>query len=458
MSMRDKKVLGIAFSTRSLRVTEVHAGAGEPRLVRTGELQFENLSLQDGAVLGKRLAEFLKENHFTASACVAGIPAQWLMLKEKAVPPAAPEVLASVLKIQAERDFSLEPSSLALDYLPGTISENGQAVVLVATLSERVEQIKLVARTAGLKLQTITVTALALSSVSREPSVLYTGPNGIEMTSRSSSGLPLVRHVAPAAALSSSGAAPELRRMTALHQSLGGAREWSCWDDLGIEPQVLNTLASEAGWTLNNRAGLKIASAVDQADGRSSGSAALALCRLKNDSEIIDFLHSRLEVKPPAKISRKAIWAAAAAALLLLSFGYLINDWRQLESEVADLRRTRDDMKDNVETAKAFISRVNYTRTWYEQRPNYLECLRTLTLSFPEEGRVWTTNLTLREDLRGVLTGRAVDQKSVLDVLDKLKSNKALADVKMLHMRGVAAKSTEMSFAVSFSYLGGELK
>ena len=46
--------------------------------------------------------------------------------------------------------------------------------------------------------------------------------------------------------------------------------------------------------------------------------------------------------------------------------------------------------------------------------------------------------------------------KSVLDVLDKLKSSTALKEVKLLHMRGTAAKESQVTFAISFVFLGAE--
>ena len=187
-----------------------------------------------------------------------------------------------------------------------------------------------------------------------------------------------------------------------------------------------------------------------------AASTALALCHFHPALAPLDLLHSRLAAKQPPKVSSRTAWALVSGVVLLLCAAYLIGDWRQTLEEVSELRQKRNEMKESIETAKGFISRVNGARTWYERRPNYLECLRTITLCFPEEGRAWTSSLTLREDMRGILTGRASDEKSVLDVLDRLKSSPALTNVKMLQMRGAGTKSPELSFGISFVFRGPE--
>ncbi|MGD0092943.1 MAG: hypothetical protein ABSE73_23775, partial [Planctomycetota bacterium] len=188
------------------------------------------------------------------------------------------------------------------------------------------------------------------------------------------------------------------------------------------------------------------------AQSRASAGAALALCQFHPKLLQADFLHSRLAVKPPAKLGARALWGAVAGLALFLGAAYMLVDWQRNAAEVAALRQQLDDMKDNIATSKAFVARVNTTRTWSEKRPNYLECLRALTLSFPEEGRIWASSVTLREDMRGILTGHAVDEKSVLDVLDQMKSGHALTDVKVLHMRSAGTKNSQIAFGISFAF------
>lgn len=448
-----RKSLGLAFSNRAIHVAEVQSSGEAFSLLRTFALPLDENELQkDAAAVGKKLAVALKEKQFSAREAVAGIPAQWLMVKEKNLPPATPDILAGMLRIQAERDFSFDPDALTIDYVAGSTGEQGQSVVLAATLRERVNAIAGIAAAAGLKLQSIAPTAAALSYVSGAKSGLYLGANGVELVSETN-GVRIPRHIATPACWDDAATLPgELRRLAVFQPTLFAASEWTVWDDCGLESAQIQQLGKEAGLALRPIHSLKGVT-VPVA---SAGAAALGLARLSGAALPLDFLHSRLTVKPASKLTRRNTWGLVAAGVLLLVGGYLVYDWRSLASDVSELRGTRDSMKESVAASKAFIDRVGFTKTWYERRPNYLECIRTITLCYPEEGKVWTSNLTMREDMRGILTGRAVDEKSVLDVLDKMKASKSLADVKMLHMRSSGTKNTEITFSISFTYQGAE--
>lgn len=462
MALRGRKSLGIALGSRSLQVAEVHAAGGVFQFVRAAEFKFgDDDSLQDPVALGKKLSQFLKQQEFSAHQAVAGLPAQWMMLKEKALPPAPPEAMASMLLIQAERDFSLEPSALALDYIPSRTA--GQEVVLVAALRERLVQVQTLAKSAGLKLLSVTGTTLALSEAAQHDNVFYFGSNGAELVTRGKDQLPRLRHISSSTVASKSSAYPaaaqlagELRRGIALSQRSNESAQMMYFDDIGVESDVVNDLSAEMKTPLTHGERFKNLNVKGFAPAHAAGSTALALCSFQPALAPVDFLNSRLTVRPPPKINSRVIWGTVAGIVLALGAGYMLLDWQQSAAEVASLREQRDDMKENLEKAKDFISRVNATRTWYESRPNYLECLRAITLCFPEEGRVWTTSVSLREDMRGMLSGLATDERHVLEVLDKLKASPSFSGVKMLQMRGAGAKNSEISFGVSFVFTGGK--
>ncbi|HEY3320910.1 MAG TPA: hypothetical protein VGP72_10635 [Planctomycetota bacterium] len=518
MGLSARKNIGIAIGARALHVTEARASNGGCRVVRSAVFQLgEQDSYQNAAALGKKLAQFLKQNQFSCSQAVFGIPAQWLMFKEKTVPAASSQMLTSMLRIQAETQFSLEPGTLVVDYTTGSASSEGQAVVLVAALRERIEQLRTLAAAAGLKLQSITPTGLALSAASGSANVLHFGANGAELITRGAAGLPRLCHVSSDSVvrkqIGSKSTTPELagelHRALTLTQQNGSAGPLDLWDDVGLPPALVQEFSSETKMPIRpgrHFSGIPIEGMSDGA-GIPSGSAALAALAIKPALLAIDLLHPRLaEPKPPLISSRTALLGLGAAALIAI-VAMFTSDWIRNAAEVADLRRSRDDMKENTDNAKAFINRVNTVRGWYERRPNYLESLRAITLTFPEEGRIWVSTLNLHEDMRGVLSGRAVDEKTVLELLDKLKSksddapksdapsaaaekpaDKAkpgteestkggdrsdvadkskpsaddaakdenplkVTDLKLLHMRSSGPKNSEVSFALSFKFV-----
>jgi hypothetical protein len=357
--------------------------------------------------------------------------------------------------------------------------------MLVATLRERIEQIRLLADAAGLKPQAITATTLALAAVSQKEDVLHLSVNGVELATRGSDGLPRLCHIAPGSMVrnqSGLSATPqivgELRRALALTQRKAGSAGMQVWDDTGAAAALFQDLASELKMRVSPGERFDAVAVEGIAAARAAAGAALAVCQFRPELAPVDLLHSRLAVKPPARLSPRAIWGAVAGLLLALGAAYLVGDWYQGTAEEAELHQKREEAKEKIETAQAYIDRVNATRTWYDRRPNYLECLRAITLCFPEEGRAWTSSLSLREDMRGilngravdrksvldvvdmrgVLNGRAVDRKSVLDVVDQMKLSRALTNVKLLQMRETGTKNSEVSFGIGFAFQGAEPK
>jgi hypothetical protein len=94
---------------------------------------------------------------------------------------------------------------------------------------------------------------------------------------------------------------------------------------------------------------------------------------------------------------------------------------------------------------------------WYESRPHPLDLLKRVTLGFPEEGVVWAISFSAAEGRKGTLSGKAVDQKSVLAVLDRLKADRSLSDVKLSDMREAGSGSKVVSFSLTFTYSAPEV-
>jgi hypothetical protein len=471
MTFLPRKSLGLAFSSQSLQVAELSVAGKTCRFLRAAEFTFgAGDSLQQPAQLGKKLAQFLKANRFSARQAVLGLPAQWLMLKEVTVPPASGEALAGMLRLQAERDFSMEPEALISDYLaspPGLAAGVAQPVVLAAALRERIEQMRQVAQAAGVKPMAITVTALALAALSPNSNALYFGANGAELAVRRSNGLPRLYHLASCqGGLDPAQLAGELRRaLLELAPGVGQARELPVWDDLGISGGLLEKLPADARARLVPVKNFKAAAwnGMAEVSPGAAGGSALALCLFQPGLAGLDFLHSRLAVAPPSKLKGKAVWGAAAGAALLFAAGALLLDCRESMEQVAQQKGQLEGLEKSAAEARNFIGRFKMAEAWYNRRPNYLACLRALTLRLPEDGSIWASSLNLREDMRVVLTGFAADEKSVLDFVDRLKkagakpkSRPEFAEIKIDHTRSAEAKNSEISFSVSFVFEGGQ--
>src|SRR5205814_9150368 len=102
-------VLGLAVGERSIIAAEISIGRDRKQVKRTAAFIFPaDASLEKPEELGTSLAQFLRQNNFSTSRAVIGVPARWLMARDKDIPPATPEAAASTLRLQAERRSSAE--------------------------------------------------------------------------------------------------------------------------------------------------------------------------------------------------------------------------------------------------------------------------------------------------------------------------------------------------------------
>ena len=108
----------------------------------------------------------------------------------------------------------------------------------------------------------------------------------------------------------------------------------------------------------------------------------------------------------------------------------------------------------SISEAEDIIDKTTLARGWYDREPRYLECLRELTLAFPAEGRIWTTSLSIQEDMQVIFSGKAVNKAAVLEVLDRLKANPRFSQIRPLYLRESGKEQREIAFAISLNYVG----
>lgn len=504
--MRRSKILGMAITERSVTVAELSFAHQPATIVRTAELALgPELTLDDPTTLGQRLSHFLREKGFSASRAVVGVPAKWLMAREKEIPPASAELAASTLKIQAERDFGAETKDLVLDYAGEPNERLGQRVLLVAMLRERLDRVVQAVEQSGLTVLAVTSSTLALAAAlggasslqpaggqrnnrsaeadpaktprdgeKRQGLLLALSGDAAELTMTGEGGLPLLRHLpvpmssehlangkseATVASLGS-----ELRRAVALLPKASEGRAMWLWDGLGLSSQAVETLTQRAGFPVQSAPELR--DVKTNGDTHHNGQEALVprlqrfgpaiALALTPEHPAIDMLHPRLAEKKKQRISRQTIWGTAIALAVVLAGAYLVWDVQHKEKVLADLQTKLKGVGTDVATAMARTGKVSVARGWFpEKRPSYLSCLREITQAFPTEGSIWATSFTLKETpqgFKGVLSGRATDQGPIRDVLGKLQNNKKFADVKNGPMREAGGKSKDWTFSISFTF------
>jgi hypothetical protein len=479
-ALRHNKAVGLAIGERSLLAAEMTAGE-PPQARRLAEFIYPpGTSLDQPAELGEALGQFLREKDFSARCAVIGLPARWLVVKAKEVPPADASTLADLLRLQAEGEFSSELKDLVYDYAGG-IGEGGTAsVLLIATHRKYVDGVVALCEAAKLDAVAITSSAVALGAATgralvKTSLVLAISPSGAELTAQSGESLSAIRHLrGPSADRPFIG---ELRRALSTTASNGSPRELVLWDDSGLDA---GALGKDLGFNVQSgdlpALGVGTMSAAKNGDGRKFAAAvALGLAGIGQGRPVVDFLHSRL-----APVKRRLVprWAWATAAAVVLLIGGAIYTYNYLQQQQASLDAIQNQLagaKNEIATATEFVSKVSFASAWHGGSPRYLACLRDLTAAIPEDGETYATSLIVRENVKppsggstggsnavpkaneitsltGLLYGKTSDQQRVQGIIDRMNRMPALfRDVKL--GGSDAGRGHEVSFSISFTYV-----
>jgi hypothetical protein len=465
----QNSVLGLVVGERSMIAAEVSVARDRRQVKRTAEFIFpEGTSLERADELGTALAQFLRQHQFSSSRAVIGVPARWLMARDKDLPPATAEVAASTLRLQAERHSASE--DLVFDYAGDADPRKPRKVLLAAMLRPQMEKLERMADAAGLRLLGITSATLALANAAVNgptSSLLLTiAPDAMELAARHD-GIPvLLRHLASSnagAALKNGGAhdvasmvGNEIRRVVTLmpQNGEGASRSIMLWDSLGLTDNELPVLQDRSGLSIESGLDLKslgINTPSDRDATRFAPAIALAIAAAERRLPL-DFMHSRLATKKASRMGRRTVWATILGVLAVGLIAFLLIDQHQRETDLAALEAHLKNIDPDVKLAEKLLEKVSYGRGWYETRPPMLECLREITRVFRDDEPIWVSSFTLRDNHKGTLKGKAADRKHINDIQERLQKNKNFSDVRMQEMREVGGSSRDISFSLNFVF------
>ncbi len=464
-----RTLLGLAIDESGVIVAEVAGRSSRPDIRRVGQWAFPApFDASEAQELGQQFKQYLRSNHFSAKQAVVGVPTKWIVAREITAPPANAEALSGMLAIQAERAFSLNASELIFDYCGQASTSESRKVMLLAARREIIDGIKEMIAAAGLQIQSITISALAFERIGSEGASgrgfgLYARPSYCEFWSQSNGRPEAIKHV-PMPGVNGTlndrahHLSAAIQRLMVLEPQQGQASHHVTIYDASEAPEGLidrlNERLAPAITVRDGATGLRWAGGDRTEVGEAIAAAAVALTGVGMAKPQVDFLNPRIGRKQVSSHKRLAGWGGFAAAIVLVLIGAVVFDWQRTRSEIAIYQGQLDGMSGELETAHAVVDRMAYAHSWISQRPEFLECLRQLTMAFPEAPTVWATSLALNENDEGTLIGRAVDDKSIIEVQDLVKQNEAFADVQMIHIRDVGRNSSEKEFAMKFKFQG----
>ena len=473
MIRRTRKILGLMLDEKAIRVAEVRTNAHGAVLTAAGEFSFaEGLSLEDPARLGEALADFFKTHEFTSRKVVIGIPAKWLLTSERVLPSANGEALLSMIRLEAERCFAASGDRLIVDATVGPASSEGIRVLLAAASRERLACAKTLVEAAGLTTLAVTSTTLQLAIAVRRnvPAgfLLTVLPEYAELATLSETGPAALRHIP----LSDGKSPTEQTRdlSLALAQASSTVRSpdarqavpLAVWEAVA-DPRSAEALSQDLAVKVDAVIGLRnlnlggTGAALKNLDGRFGGAVALALAGGTARRELsVDFAAPRLEKHKRPMRFRPLAWAAAVALTFAAACIIFLLDWRTQRRELADLQQNLRDMKPDIEAAQSVVEQVRMARGWTDRKPSFLKPLRSLTMAFPWEERIWVTNMAIRQDMKCLVSGKSAGQQSVLTLVDRIREDPSFDQVTVLHVRDAGGSSSDVSFSITFNFVGEE--
>jgi hypothetical protein len=471
----SRHILGLAIDDWGVVATEMSVRSGHSEVRAFGELAWKKeLATENATELGDQLRRFLRDKGFSSNRVVVGLAAKWVLTREIDVPPASPDALAGMLGIQAERAFAINAGELVFDYCGQTSALEKRQITLFAAQRQVVDRIRTLIETAGLRIVSVTVSALACSEAlaGTGPASrygLYTRPTYCEFWSQSNGYPRFIRHVplvqdgtpADYAGLLSSA----LQRMVLLSSGKDQSppHRIAAYNACGLSREMVAQVNKQLGPQItlhDGRAGLQSLGAAvsDRPEAmRSIAATAMAMIAVEGTRLPVDFLNPRIGGKNASGRKRVIIWASSIAAVCLIVLGVVLADYRGDKAAIAAYTMELQNIGEDIVAAREIVNRVTYADSWTSREPRFLNCFRAMTEAFPERGSVWATSLLLNEDGVGSLVGKATDEASFYAVLDKIKGNKeAFSDVKMLYVRDAGRDSREKEFAISFTFQGAK--
>jgi hypothetical protein len=473
--LKSRTILSIDLGEKSLSGAEILSGNSIPIIKQSFQWNYpEGISI--GEELGKLFRQFLRSHRITATRIAIGIPASWVLSRQKTLPPAEHASLVGLLSIEAERDFSFSRHEIVLDYceLPSKPQEPKE-LLLCAIPSKKLDQIQKMASAAGLKILSVAPSITALSSFEKESSdtiVLRAGQEGIEIM-KTEEGIPREIHrLAPIPTERDEDPdSPSLKdwikkvveettRYLLLSPSTKKREDTAVlfWNDISLSTPLLDSLLSALPLTIKKRNIFDLlpsTHAKDSFEPLSSSAVLLAFSSIYPRTPALNFLRPRLLLKKEWKVTpvTQRLLLAATALILLITAGII--DQQSQKKSVALLRAQTEQFSPSLKETKEILANIRALRLWKPAEPLFLECIRGLTLAFPAEGSIWTTTLSLREDMKGVLSGKANDDMEVLNLIESLKKNPDFSQITLVHMRESGRETGEINWMISFQFIRG---
>lgn len=456
---RPTSVVGLSVTEGQLRLVHVARAKQAVAVIRSATAPLTlDLLHPEAELVGREL-----RNHFEAAGirerhCIVALPPAWVMTQHSAVPELAPDDLASLLQIEAEKGFPSDPDELQITR-SSQQAANQRFVCQLAVRKDQLDRLADVLRLAGLKPVSFSLGLAALPGAMGTDAegcvTLVVEPKGASLLIAAGGGIAAFRTLEASidsengeAVVNGAALAREIRitfeqvppvlRQDVRRLVLRGHEQ--------MVPQlaeILGPWAADAGLAVDARPATAKSVGEEIAE-------QLALRVVRDGPPALEFLPPRpsrwsvLMARYSSKRLATAGFAAAAAVVaLLLAFGWqeyrlwtLRSEWAGMAAQVADLEATQ--------------GRIREFRPWYDTSFRNLTIMKRVVECFPDNGSVTAKTFEIHSPASVSVSGTARDNASLLRTLDQLRQAREIQGLKIEQIRG----KTPAQFNFTFRWVG----
>lgn len=367
---------------------------------------------QSDQSVGDAIAAALAERHVGRVTALAAVGRAGIELKSLSLPPAPDDELADLVRFQAMREFNTLADDWPLDFIPMAGPADAPRKVLAAAVSpELVEQIRQTCLRAKVTPERLVLRPCAAASllararweaVARVKLLVDLLAEEADLTVMVDGDVAFLRTVrlsgdAPAALVG------EIRRtVAAARNQIGGLNIEAVYVCGSEHSELAGQIETQLGIVTHNFdpfSGLTLSGALKRRLPPSSGRFAPVLGMLLDEAQhqrhTIDFLNPRRRPPPPSR-SRRVIWSATAACVVLAAgFSWLHGSLAEKDETIARLRTESKALDKAVEKAKEMERAAQDIGAWADADVNWLDELRELALDMPPARDVLLTRLNM---------------------------------------------------------------
>jgi hypothetical protein len=447
--LQSRAVLAISLETNEFTVALLKRETHEVRTGRSFSVPIgADAALADPERAGAALAEALEREHIRERRCVISLPRRWALTSTGEAPEMNTEDLRAFLELRAERDFSTQPGELRLAHHTFSLGDGKQYATLAGVPNKRLEALQRFLEAAGCRAVSI---ALGLDRSARigasEPALQFQANcDHVDVIVAAGGGVTALRTL-PGPTESGFDAPAFLREVRIT---------------LGRLPEPLRKKISSArfsGPAQNVKILVQAASdplqrlGIAQVEAEPAGAVAhpaidAAERFLKNEPVLFELVEretkpwqnvlTRLEDKRQRNFALIGLAVIVLPILIFMIRSHIENsldsEWRSMRGQVADL--------------ESLQQRIRQFRPWFDPTPQALQCMETLAGCFPENGELWAKSIQLSEAGKVTCVGLAKNQSAILTLLDRLRAQKAVAQLQLQSVKG----DNPISFTIIFQW------